>query len=453
MKYMQKFVRWPLINVNRRLAALLLLLLAATVASVIYLSYVLLSVNSLIKQGSQAVANALTLQDLYINVQAAESAQRGYIITGNASYLQPYNDSLTNIPHDIKALDQQAGVENGKNFKQLQLLIDKKLSGLHQSVAARQEVGFDAATAVIATNQGQALMNQIRVIIYQISSQEFNNIIPRETQSQRSLHVAVGVGIALVIFVMGTCLIIIRFFQTAILRERAVEGAKNEFLSLASHQLRTPATNVRQYLGLVLEGYLGRLTKNQREALEVANRNNNTEISIINDLLNVAKLDLNQISLHKAPLDLSVLAQQVATEYHAVAETKHQVIRVKSPASLPKVAADETYIKSALENLVDNACKYSPAKSTVTVRLMSVKPTKKKQVAIEVTDKGIGISKRDISKLFKKFSRLPTAIDNAEGTGLGLYWVKQIVELHNGSITISSSPGKGSTFRITLPIV
>jgi signal transduction histidine kinase len=230
-----------------------------------------------------------------------------------------------------------------------------------------------------------------------------------------------------------------------------VEGAKNEFVSLASHQLRTPATNVRQYLGLVLEGYLGKLSKQQREALEVANRNNNSEISIINDLLNVAKLDLNKIRLKKLPVDMPALVLQVATEYQAVASLKQQVIRTKLVGTLPIVKADETYLKSVLENLVDNACKYSPAKSTITIRLV-MRAAQKKRLTLEVIDSGIGISKRDGSKLFKKFSRLPTAIDNAEGTGLGLYWVKQIVELHGGKISIVSAPGKGSTFTVVLPV-
>jgi signal transduction histidine kinase len=446
---MNKLVHWPLININRRLAVLLLMLLGATVGSIIYLSYALLNVNDLIKQGTQTVANALILQDLFINVQGAETAQRGFLLTGDPSYLKPYDAALLAIPKDITILKQQPDIRQQKSFTQLQQLIHEKHSELQTTITARQTQGFDAAHAIVATNQGENTMDQIRAIINQTSSREFHDFTPREAQSQSLLHHALWVGVALVIFVMGMCVVIVRFFQGAILRERAVEGAKNEFLSLASHQLRTPATNVRQYLGLVLEGYLGKLTKDQRDALEVANRNNNTEISIINDLLNVAKLDLNQITLHKRPVDISGLARQVATDYAKLAAKKHQLIKTKLPKQMPQVEADETYLKSVLENLVDNACKYSPAKSTITIRVAATKQS----VILEVIDSGIGISKRDVSKLFKKFSRLPTAIDSAEGTGLGLYWVKQIVELHNGTIAISSLPGKGATFRIVLPAV
>jgi signal transduction histidine kinase len=448
---MSRFVHWPVSNVNRRLAALLLLLLAATIGSVIYLSYALLTVNDLIKQGSQAVSDALTLQDLYINIQAAETGQRGYIITGDESYLTSYNSALAGIPKDMAMLNKQPSVKHVAGFAKLQPLINQKLAELAGSITVRREQGFEAASALVSTNQGKALMDQIRLMVYQASSAEFSSIIPKEARSQRNLDRALSVGVVLVVFVMALCILIVRFFQSAILRERAVEGAKNEFVSLASHQLRTPATNVRQYLGLVLEGYLGKLSKDQREALEVANRNNNTEISIINDLLNVAKLDLNKIHLEKVPVDMPALVRQVASDYHKVASVKRQTIRTKLVGTLPEILADETYLKSVLENLVDNACKYSPAKSTITIRLSATVAAQGKQLVIEVIDSGIGISKRDVSKLFKKFSRLPTAIDSAEGTGLGLYWVKQIVELHGGKISIVSTPGKGSTFRIVLP--
>jgi signal transduction histidine kinase len=448
---MARFVHWPVSNVNRRLAALLLLLLAATIGSIIYLSYALLSLNDLIKQGSQAVANALALQDLYSNIQGAETGQRGYIITGDEHYLSSYTSALAAIPKDTAMLSEQPAIRHMTEYAKLQPLINQKLTELATSITVRHDQGFEAASAVVATNQGKRLMDQIRQVISQSSAAEFSNIAPKEAQSQTNLNRALIIGMALIVLVIALCILIVRFFQTAILRERAVEGAKNEFVSLASHQLRTPATNVRQYLGLVLEGYLGKLSKQQREALEVANRNNNSEISIINDLLNVAKLDLNKIRLKKLPVDMSALVLQVATEYQAVASLKQQVIRTKLVGTLPIVKADETYLKSVLENLVDNACKYSPAKSTITIRLV-MRAAQKKRLTLEVIDSGIGISKRDGSKLFKKFSRLPTAIDNAEGTGLGLYWVKQIVELHGGKISIVSAPGKGSTFTVVLPV-
>ncbi len=443
---------WPISPVNRRLASLLLLLLAATVGSVFYLSMALQSVNDLIRQGSVAVTDSLLLQDLYINVQSAETAQRGYIITNDSSYLINYQAALVAIPKDIATLNNQPSYKNSASFKQLQNLINQKLSRLKVTIDTQQSQGFNAASGIVATNKGKYLMDQIRLMIYQASAKEFSSIIPREARSQRNLDQALAVGGVLVVFVMAMCYLIIRFFRNAILRERAVEGVKNEFLSLASHQLRTPATNVRQYLGLVLEGYLGELTTEQRDALEVANRNNNNEISIINDLLNVAKLDLNNIQLHKSSLSIGKLIDEIAADYKQVAETKDQRIRTKYSDDITEIMADETYLKSVLENLVDNACKYSPTKGTITVTAKIVKPLSRGQIMIEVIDSGIGISKRDMPKLFKKFSRLPTAINSAEGSGLGLYWVKQIVELHGGTISISSTPGKGSTFRIVLPI-
>jgi signal transduction histidine kinase len=219
-------------------------------------------------------------------------------------------------------------------------------------------------------------------------------------------------------------------------------------LSLASHQLRTPASNVKQYLGLLLEGYLGKLKPEQKEALEVANRNNEIGINIINDLLGVAKLDLNKIHLKKRDANIYSLVKEVVQEYRPQLKERKQTAKFEKVHTKAEANIDIYYLKSVFENLIDNASKYSPKKSRILIRVEE----NSKKIIVSIKDQGVGIKKSEKSKLFKKFSRIPgEGSSNVEGSGLGLYWVKQIVELHQGRIYVKSRYGRGSTFIVELP--
>jgi signal transduction histidine kinase len=219
---------------------------------------------------------------------------------------------------------------------------------------------------------------------------------------------------------------------------------------LASHQLRTPASNVKQYLGLLLEGYMGKLKPQQAEALEVANKNNDIGIGIINDLLSVAKLDLEKIRLHKKATNLHGLVKEVVDEYRPYLKERKQTVKFERASKKVEVLADSNYLKSVFENLVDNASKYSPKRTHIYIRVEQMS----KWASVSIRDEGVGIRRAEKIKLFKKFSRIPgEATHNVEGSGLGLYWVKRIVELHNGRISVKSRSGKGSTFIVELPVL
>jgi PAS domain S-box-containing protein len=228
----------------------------------------------------------------------------------------------------------------------------------------------------------------------------------------------------------------------------ALNRAKDEFISLASHQLRTPATGVKQYLGMVLEGYVGELTPSQQEMLELAEDSNERQIQIINDLLQIAHIDAGQVKLHKKPIDLVNLLEDVLSEHSSKFHKRHQKIIFKHKPGKLIAVVDEPRMRMILDNLLDNASKYSHDNKTITVELSKSKDTAK----IAIQDEGVGMKKKDISKLFRKFSRLDNPLSvMAGGTGLGLYWVKKIVDLHGGSITVDSKLNKGSTFTVTVP--
>lgn len=234
--------------------------------------------------------------------------------------------------------------------------------------------------------------------------------------------------------------------QSAELRE--LNKAKDEFISLASHQLRTPASGVKQFLGLVLEGFAGELSDTQREYIVRANESNNRQIELINDLLRVAQIDAGKVTLQLGDVNLCNLIMNVIYEQRSKFNARKQSIVTDLPGDDMRGSVDEKRFRMVLENLIDNASKYTPEGGEITVRLNLTDDA----IVIAISDTGVGIDTSALPKLFNKFSRIPNELsEKVGGSGLGLYWAQRIVELHHGTITVESQSGKGSTFAVILP--
>jgi two-component system phosphate regulon sensor histidine kinase PhoR len=224
--------------------------------------------------------------------------------------------------------------------------------------------------------------------------------------------------------------------------EQALENAKDDFVSLASHQLRTPATATKQFLAMFLEGYAGKIDDRQRMFLQQAYDNNELGIAIIEDLLNATRLESNRLKVVKEKIELTHFLKMTADQHKPLAERNGQTIKVVVPHKHVYIESDDSLLGMAVDNLVTNALKYSPEDSTVTIRL-----TDGPYVTIEVSDTGIGIQKSDISKIFERFSRLEDPQkQHVSGTGIGLYLVRRIVQVLHAKIKVESIYGKGSTF-------
>jgi signal transduction histidine kinase len=225
--------------------------------------------------------------------------------------------------------------------------------------------------------------------------------------------------------------------------------SKDEFISLASHQLRTPATGVKQFLGMVLDNFAGDITSEQRGMLTRAYDSNERQIKIINDLLKVAQADAGKVVLHKKKVDLEKLVQEVLGEQASKFSARGQKVSYKSLSRPIIVRADAARLRMVLDNIIDNASKYTYEGSTITVKVSH----RQGKVYIAVQDAGVGIAPADLGKLFHKFTRLDNPLsEEAGGTGLGLYWAKKIIDLHGGTIRITSKLRQGSTFTLILPL-
>jgi len=232
--------------------------------------------------------------------------------------------------------------------------------------------------------------------------------------------------------------------------EQALENAKDDFVSLASHQLRTPATATKQFLAMFLEGYAGKIDDRQRLFLQQAYDNNELGIEIIEDLLNATRLESNRLKVDKEKIELGEFLKRTAEQHQAYADRGEQIIQVLVPRKHVYIESDVSLLGMAVDNLVTNALKYSTEKSTVTVQLTVAD----RLITIAVSDSGIGIKKADIPKIFGRFSRLEDPQkQHVSGTGIGLYLVKRIAQVLHAKIKVTSEYGKGSTFTMEFKAV
>lgn len=223
---------------------------------------------------------------------------------------------------------------------------------------------------------------------------------------------------------------------------------KDEFISLASHQLRTPATGVKQYLGMVLQNMAGEVPEAQRKLLEKAYESNERQLTIVSDLLKVAQVDAGKVHIRPRPTDIVELLKDVTKEQAETYASRGQKLAVETTEEPLMADVDQAKVRMVFENLIDNASKYSEADTTVTVRMSR----EEDWIKVDIIDQGVGIDPVDNDKLFEKFSRIHNHLSTkVGGTGLGLYWANNIIDLHGGMIKVTSVAGEGSTFSVYVP--
>ncbi len=240
-----------------------------------------------------------------------------------------------------------------------------------------------------------------------------------------------------------------RLIRLDIIHETELQRTKDELLALTSHQLRTPASGVKQYVGMLLQGFVGELTPQQEIIAKKAFAANERQLETINQLLHVAKADADQLVLQKEHLDLTGLTTQIVDSMKDSIEEHTTEVILKAPKKEIMIFADERYLRMVIENLISNALKYSESGRKIKITLVS----RQESAILSVRDYGVGINEEDIPKLFKKFSRIPNPLSKTVGgSGLGLFLSEQIMLAHKGDIECDSKPGKGSIFTLTLPL-
>jgi len=236
-----------------------------------------------------------------------------------------------------------------------------------------------------------------------------------------------------------------------ITREKEIDQAKTEFVSLASHQLRTPLSAINWYTEMLLAGDAGKLKKEQRKYLEEVYKGNQRMVSLVNALLSVSRMDLGTFTLNIEPTDIAQVLE------HVVEEQKPQIARKKLhfkfalEKNIPIIQGDGKLLNMVFQNLLSNSVKYTPARGTIRLSLGFAE--KKDTLLLKVADTGYGIPKSQQGKIFTKLFRADNVREkDTEGTGLGLYIVKAVMDNSGGKVWFESEENKGTTFFVELPI-
>lgn len=229
---------------------------------------------------------------------------------------------------------------------------------------------------------------------------------------------------------------------------RQMNKVKDEFISLVSHQLRTPASAIKQLLGLYADGFITDIDEKHLNIIKKAYESNEHQIDIVNDLLRVAQIDSGKYKLSIKSCDLLEILHECLGELSGPIRSKNLTVKVVTNAEKHDIFADAVNIRMVFDNIIGNAIKYTFPQGTIRITIDENKHT----LLTTVHDNGVGIAEQDLNKLFQKFSRIPNDLSDSEGgTGLGLYWSKHIVEQHGGKIEVSSELNEGSEFKVTLP--
>ncbi len=229
--------------------------------------------------------------------------------------------------------------------------------------------------------------------------------------------------------------------------EKAVDRMKSEFISVASHELRTPMTSIKGSVDLILSGFAGETSPEMQELLEIAQKSCDRLVRLVNDILDLSKIEAGQLKLNLERLDVTEIAVRAICAVKPLADKTGVRLRVDRPLPLPIVEADPDRIEQAITNLVSNAVKFSPPNAEVVVELSS----DNLWVQCAVCDQGVGIAEKDLHRIFGKFQQLSEGRRRG-GTGLGLAITRGLIDEHRGSIWVESRVGEGSRFIFRLPI-
>ena len=232
-------------------------------------------------------------------------------------------------------------------------------------------------------------------------------------------------------------------------REQEIAQAKNEFVSIVAHELRTPMTSIKGYIDLILQGAVGEVNEGQKRFLGIAKSNVDRLSELISDMLDTARIDAGRLRLELEPVEIADLVHGVCESIRGTIRERELTLTVEDASPLPVILADRNRIIQVLMNLLSNAYRYTPPGGRIWVSMGQDRGN----IWVSVSDSGIGIAVHDREKIFEPFYRAnQELVSQQAGTGLGLPIVKSLVEMHGGTVTLETELGQGSKFSFTLPI-
>lgn len=390
------------------------------------------------------------LQRVSFNVTQAEASARGYVLTGNSNFEDQYQvdrDGIAPLIAELRAQTSDNPSEQ-KPITALDSLIKDRFAVMDQAIQARKTSGLNAVLALYKNSRGPYLSGEISSLIGDMRIQENRLLSERNLRAKRSARRAFLVALLAVmlamIAVLGSVVLVFRDLT----RRREVDRMKSEFISVVSHELRTPLTSIHGSLGLLASGLLGTSTEKGKRMLEIAVANTDRLIRLLNDILDVEKLDSGSIHMRRVACNAGDLIGDAADVMHTMAQD--QGVAFQASDCNAKIFADPDRIVQCITNLLSNAIKFSESGGTVILRATPVGD----YLRFEVSDTGRGIPSDKLDSIFERFQQVDATDSRRQGgTGLGLAISRSIVQQHEGEIWVESQIGKGSTFFFTIPLV
>lgn len=406
------------------------------------------------------------ISDVLSHMQNLETGQRGYLLTGNERYLQPFNSSITKIDDYVARLEQLVSENSMQSrwIKNLDPLIEDKISELEETIELRRNSGLPAALAIVETDRGKIAMEKIRLVLRDIGKVEDNLLAESEREFGNLKQIVLVSCLILLGIIVGIPLLVMRRVQQFISFREGVERdlqnakdeaeaankAKSAFLSSMSHEIRTPLNVILGFAQLLKQYVDNTLSKKQLEATESILKAGNHLLGLIDEILDLATVETGKTSISRSVQNPASTIEECITIARNLADEKGlKLVDQSTTYSLPEIDIDETRFRQVLLNILSNAIKYNRPDGAVT---MSVSEPNTGRLRISVSDTGFGIPEEKLSAVFTPFERLGMENSEVSGTGIGLSLTQSLVEAMDGEIGFESKLNIGSTFWIEFPI-
>jgi signal transduction histidine kinase len=386
--------------------------------------------RSLLKRASSIIADTFKSDQVFFFVYTKEKGfissgtdGHGKLPYGDAELLRPFSELVlsdsTNIPHSVKRMMISHKIALVMPLRRDQQLIGYVCLGDHKTSSySRRD---QKVLRTIADELMIAIQNALSVQEVKDLNANLEQRIDAATRELRASNAQL----------------------------QKLDEAKDEFISMASHQLRTPLTSIKGYISMMMDGDVGKISVEQKYMLQEVFVSSERMVRLIGDFLNVSRLQTGKFIIDKHPIDLAKIVSQELEGLEPNANARGLKFVYKQPKNIPLMNLDENKIQQVIMNFSDNAIYYSKENSKIKVSLLVVNG----YVEFTVKDTGIGVPIAEQEQLFNKFFRATNARkQRPDGTGVGLFLAKKVIDAHNGQVIFQSKEGKGSLFGFRLPI-
>jgi signal transduction histidine kinase/HPt (histidine-containing phosphotransfer) domain-containing protein/FixJ family two-component response regulator len=400
-------------------------------------------------------------------MQDTEIGQRGYLLTDDERYLQPYEAAISEIAQLRPRLKSIIGDNTAQLDRAVRLdqLITERLDYLARALRLHESGQRGAAIAIERSGEGKVRMDEIRAIIAQVNAAREKVLADQQARLDWTIVWVRVAGILGVILLVLTAAAIFRqstlfagaqrrvreSHAAAITAANAANRAKSAFLATMSHELRTPMTAIIGMCDLLLAGHQ---SADERQITQLLERNAQSLLRLLNDILDLSKIESGRLTFEKADFTLSSVLEEIKALFGPVASQKGLVLTVAANAGPKDVfRGDPKRLQQVMVNLVGNAIKFTLSGGVTVSNRQSVAPDGRTIIEIEVEDTGEGITDEAMNRLFREFEQEDVSTSRRYGgSGLGLSISKRIVENFGGSIGATSTKGRGSCFFFSLPL-